>query len=154
MNKAFIGAGIALGLALAGCNNSAGVFPVGIPTVVLSLNGVKNDFVAGTPAAGTTPAVPPKYTVTGTLEVRTQKGSVAGTIAAFKENDTELFGGPFVEACPVTSAKECGPFSIPYAFTYTSDPGDVRITSIVVQALNGNKAEIQLAAPLVLRSTQ
>lgn len=142
MNKAFIGAGIALGLALAGCNTAQGVFPVGIPTVVLSVK----DFKYG-PGTGTTPS----YQISGTLEARTQKGSTAGTIVAFKTGATELFGGPFVEACPVTSVKECGPFATAYTLTYSADPGSLRITSVIVQALNGISSEIKLAAPVVLR---
>ena len=151
MNKAFIGAGIALGLALAGCNTAQGVFPVGIPTVIVSLNGFKNEAIPEVPASGNVPAIPAKFIVSGTLEVRTQKGSVAGTVVAFKEFGSELLPGPFVKACPVTSPEECGPFSLPYTLTYAKDPVDVRITSIIVQGLNGITAEIKLGAPVVLR---
>jgi hypothetical protein len=151
MNKAFIGVGIAL--ALVGCNNSKGVFPVGIPTIILSAPGSKNEFVPGTPASTTppiTPAIPAKYIITGTLETRSQKGSPAGTVIAFKSEGKELFGGPFVKECPITSKEDCGPFTSNYTLTYYSDPGRVEITSVVVQGLNGLPYEIQLASPIPL----
>lgn len=153
MNKAFIGAGITLGLTLIGCNNSQGVFPVGIPTIILSAPGSKNEFVPGTPATTTEPikpAVPDKYLISGTLETRSQKGSPAGTVISFKSNGKELFGGPFVKECPITSKEDCGPFTSNYVLTYYEDPGRVKITSVVVQGLNGLPYEIQLASPIPL----
>jgi hypothetical protein len=147
MSMKFIGAAIVLGLSLVACNTNAGVFPVGIPSVILSVKdsqfGPVTEDVNGTTVTS--------FKVSGTLEARTQKGSTAGTVVVFKAGNTELLPGPFVEACPVTSANECGPFSSNYSLTFASDPGPLKITSIVVQALNGTPYEVKLAAPVVLR---
>jgi hypothetical protein len=149
MNKAFIGAAIALGVFVTGCNNAQGVFPVGIPTVIVSLG----DSFAGKKTEGGQNGQPATtyYEVSGTLDVRSQKGSPAGTIISFKENGVELLSGPFVEACPITSDKDCGPFSKKYTLRYDQDPIDVRITSVVLKGLNGNTYDLPLGAPVILR---
>jgi hypothetical protein len=149
MKNAFIGMAIILGLSVTACNTSAGVFPVGIPTVVLS---VKDSF-SGSKTEGGQNGQPTTtfFEVSGTLEARSQKGSPAGTIVSFKEGNSELLAGPFVEACPVTSKDECGPFATKFTLRYALDPRDVRITSVVVQGLNGITYEVKLAAPVILR---
>jgi hypothetical protein len=149
MNMKFVGAAIVLGLTLVGCNNNAGVFPVGIPSVILS---VKDTF-SGEKTEGGQNGQPVTnfFEVSGTIEVRSQKGSPAGTVVAFKDGADELLAGPFVEACDVTSDKECGPFSTNFTLRYPSDPGTVRITSVVVQGLNGISHEVKLAASVILR---
>jgi hypothetical protein len=147
MNKILIGIIVPLGLSLVACNTAAGNFPVGIPSTVLSVKdsqfGPVTEDVNGTTVTS--------FKVSGTLEVRTQKGSPAGTVIAFKANNTELLPGPFVEACPVTSKVECGPYTTNYSLTFANDPGSLKVTSVVVQALNGYSSEIKLAAPIILR---
>lgn len=87
MNKAFIGAGIALGLALAGCNS-----PLGIPTVGLIqvTNTVVDNITTG------------KTDWNATFQTYTVKGSPAGQVAGFVLTDDTVFdtGMPVsVKAC-------------------------------------------------------
>jgi hypothetical protein len=147
MSMKFVGAAIVLGLTLVACNTNAGNFPVGIPSVILSVK----DAQFGPVTEDVNGVTVTSFKVSGTLETRTQKGSTAGTVIAFKSGNNEILPGPFVEACPVISEKECGPFSSNYSLTFSTDPGSLKITSIVVQALNGISSEIKLAAPIVLR---
>ncbi len=140
MNKAFIGAGIALGLALAGCNNDLGVYTVGAPTAIINFKTITASLASGQGSVG--------YTI----EAYSVPGSPAGIVQAFvTRSGLDLPIGLYVEKCIVSGTggainqKPCGPFAsgaISQSFPSTSLE-DFDIVGLRVQALNGYSKVVQ-----------
>jgi len=121
---------------LAGCNLSAISHPVGIPTATLSVSDVSN--------YGTT--------LSFTIKAYTPPGSPGGTINKFTFADGNVLAGPRLEACPITSKKDCGPFSIVVTISTSSTlaNGSVAIVSYTVVGENGAAFEQELPTPLII----
>lgn len=130
MNKAFIGAGIVLGLALAGCNNDLGLYPVGVPTPIVSFTELTSSWDIATGAG----------TVGYTVSVRSIPGSPNGTVQSFIAKSGREYGvGVFVQACPVGFQKACpvtASGDIAQSFL-NAEQNDFIFTGLRVQGENG-----------------
>jgi hypothetical protein len=155
MSMKFVGAAIVLGLALVACNNDQGVFPPGVPTAIVTLNGIEASLGGGQGTA--------KYKVQAT----TLPGSSGGFVQAFvTRSGKDLPIGLAVDRCPVLPAdkggglnqKNCGPFTtndISQSFPSTS-VDDFDIVGVRVQGENGISKTIQWTGsqPLLVQVTQ
>ena len=145
MNKAFIGAGIALGLALAGCNYDLGNYPVGVPTLMVSFDEPNVSFSTTT------------NVLSGAYKVRANAipGSPGGRLMSFitKGGASLPTGGLYVQACPIgkLGGKSCDPVisvqAIPFSLTGATVDDGV-ITDIVVMGENGISKTVPYSASL------
>ena len=136
MNKAFIGAGIALALTLAGCNRSQGVFPVGVPTIDVE----KNESITKVTTPGANGAPPTNvYTWTVNLNVYTRPGSPSGRLIGLRVNTGLTFSAPkVVKNCAVTEKNSCPNGTVTFKGDYEnlSDIPSYTVVGLVVAGDN------------------
>jgi hypothetical protein len=134
MNNTFIGAAIGLFLALTSCNQSQGVFPVGIPT----LNVEKNETIAKNSDTN-------EYDWTLAINIYARPGSPSGRFIGLRLGDGRTFTLPkVVNRCAITETDACPNGTVTFKDSYPTRaqiPGG-RVVGLVVAGDNDIDAVI------------
>ncbi|RYM36311.1 MULTISPECIES: hypothetical protein [unclassified Meiothermus] len=148
MKKWLMLGAVVTALALVGCNNFR--WETSIPTVELGIS--RSDLTSNTVTDTTTGQQTTTYALNLTIDAYTLPGSPGGTVVAINlvGGDQLPAGIAIAEACPTSSTKNCGPYSLSTTINFGTTPpqrGSIKIESFLVKGLTGNSRTIILPEP-------